>query len=158
LAGQLVGTMLLEGVLQGLIIWSLRYVLLAIGESPGGSPAALVWGSLLIFGIWVARAGNTAVGEVVSARLAHRVEVDAMQRVLAKLLTLSVRFFQQNSRADLLMAFYHDLKGVRAVTLGLGKIVLSTARLVGLGVAVWILSPMLAVIGLIAIPAGAVPV
>lgn len=80
-----------------------------------------------------------------------------MRQVIAKLLTLSVRFFDRSSQGDLIMASYFDLKGVRTVTLDVGAIVLHVSRLLGLVVVAWLLSPSLAVIGLITVPLGAVP-
>jgi subfamily B ATP-binding cassette protein MsbA len=56
------------------------------------------------------------------------------------------------------MSSYADLKGIRTVTLDLGIIVLSLARLLGLAVAAWTMSPKLAVIGLVAVPLGVIPV
>jgi subfamily B ATP-binding cassette protein MsbA len=76
---------------------------------------------------------------------------------LKKLLSLSVRFFDKKSKSDLIMASYFDLKGIRIVTLDIGNVVLYLSRLVGLAVVAWLLSPKLAVIGIITIPFGALP-
>ena len=146
-----------QGMLQGLFVWSLRYVLIALTEGDGTSYSAPVWGAALILGIWVLRATGTYVGEVVAARLARRVEIDSMQRLLAKLLTLSVRFFERNSQGDLVMTSYEDLKGVRTVTVAFGQIILSISRLVGLAVVAWMMSPKLAMVGLVTVPFAVVP-
>ncbi len=147
-----------QGVLQGLIVWALREVLRAFSSGGGVSLTALTLGSLLVFAIWLLRAFGTFAGELLAIRLARRVEIDSMQQVLAKLLTLSVRFFERSSQGDLVMASYTDLQGIRSVTLHVGTIVLSISRLAGLAVVAWLLSPKLALIGLVAAPLGVVPV
>src|SRR2546430_15897090 len=145
-----------QGALQGLLVWVLRDILRAFSQH-GSSLVALVRGAGLVFGVWMLRSMGTFVGDVVQARLAYRIEVDSMQNVLAKLLTLSVRFFERSSQGDLVMAAYQDLKGVRTVTLQLATIVLSLSRLAGLGVVAWFMSPKLAFIGLVALPLGMLP-
>ncbi len=147
-----------QGAIQGLIVWALRKVLLTFSSSGGASATALLAGAGLIFGLWLLRTFTTFVGEQTSANLAYRVEIEFMQKVLAKLLTLSVRFFERSSQGDLVMASYQDLKGIRTVTLDLGIIVLAFSRLLGLAVAAWVMSPKLAVIGLVVVPLGVLPV
>jgi len=145
-----------QGALQGLLVWVLRDILRAFSQH-GSSLVALVRGAGLVFGIWTLRSMGTFVGDVAQARLGYRIEVDSMQKVLARLLTLSVRFFERSSQGDLVMAAYQDLKGVRTVALQLATIVLSLSRLVGLGVVAWVMSPKLAFIGLVALPLGMLP-
>ena len=154
-AGFLVATVV-QGALQGLLVWTLRSVLLRFSEA-GVTTAAVVASALLVLGLWVLRAALVGAAEVLSANLAHRVEVRSMREVIAKLLTLSVRFFDRSSQGDLIMASYFDMKGVRTVTLDVGAIVLHVSRLIGLVVVAWVLSPSLAIIGLITVPLGAVP-
>jgi subfamily B ATP-binding cassette protein MsbA len=146
-----------QGILQGLLVWALREVLRALEGSAGHSIQVLAGGALAVLTLWVLRALSAAGSEVMSARLAHRVEIDSMQGVLAKLLVLPVRFFERNSEGDLAMSAYNDLKGIRTVTLDLAVIVLSLSRLTGLAVVAWMLSPTLALIGLVAAPLGALP-
>jgi hypothetical protein len=74
-----------QGLLQGLLIWGLRHVLLAF-ERTTISAAALLSGALLVFGLWLLRSLATFAGEVVQARLAERVEIASLQGLLAKLL------------------------------------------------------------------------
>lgn len=158
LATVLIGATLSQGVLQGLIVWALRHVLLTFSGGAGSSATALLWGAGLIFGLWLLRTATTYLGEEASVRLAYTVEITAMQQVLRKLLTMSVRFFERSSQGDLVMSSYQDLKGIRTVTLDLGLIVLAVSRLVGLAVAAWAMSPKLAIIGLVAVPLGVIPV
>lgn len=150
-------TTLLQGFLQGVLVWALRDVLRKFGANHSVTTLALSLSALLIFGIWSLRAVSTFIGEIVSARLAHTVEVSAMQQVIQKLLGLSVRFYDKNSQGDLVMASYFDLKGVRMVTLDVGNVVLFGSRILGLAVVAWLMSPKLALIGLLAVPIGAIP-
>jgi len=145
-----------QGALQGLLVWVLREVLRAFSQQ-GSSLTAFGYGAGLVLAVWMLRSAATFVGDVAQARLAYRVEVDSMQRVLARLLTLSVRFFERTSQGDLVMAAYQDLKGVRTVTMQLAAVVLSLSRLAGLSVVAWVISPMLAFIGLVALPLGMLP-
>lgn len=149
-------TTLAQGALQGLLVWSFRWVLVRFTEA-GVAVGVLAWGALLILGLWTLRALTTFAGEVFSVRLARRVEVDSLQRLLAKLLTLSVRFFERSSQGDLVTAVYRDLRGLRIVTLGLGTIVLASSRLLGLAVVAWLMSPKLALLGLVAVPLAVLP-
>ena len=146
-----------QGALQGVLVWALREVLLALSRSAGVGAAGLLAGATTIFVIWSLRALSTVIGELVSARLSQAVQTDAMVQVLGKLLTLSVRFFERNSQSDLVMTAFQDLRGLRTVTLSLGTIVLALSRLIGLGVAVWLMSPKLAIIGFVAVPLGVIP-
>ena len=154
-AGFLVAT-LLQGALQALLVWTLRGVLLRFSEA-GVTTAVVAACAVFVLGLWVLRAAMAGAAELVAAQLAHRVEVRSMREVIAKLLTLSVRFFDRSSQGDLIMASYFDLKGVRTVTLDVGSIVLHLSRLTGLVVVAWMMSPTLALIGLITVPLGAVP-
>jgi ABC-type multidrug transport system fused ATPase/permease subunit len=81
-----------------------------------------------------------------------------MSRVLEKLLTLSVGFFDKSSRGDLVMTAYNDARGVRTVTAQLGQLVLYLSQLGGLMVAAWVMSPKLALVGLLSVPLGLIPV
>ena len=146
-----------QGALQGFLVWVLREVLLVFSDTNAASFGTLTLGAGTILGVWILRALSTFAGEIASVSLGRRVEVDSMQRLLRKMLTLSIRFFERSSQADLVMASYADLKGVRTVTIALGTIILSMARLVGLGVVAWLMSPKLAIIGLVCIPLGVIP-
>jgi ABC-type multidrug transport system fused ATPase/permease subunit len=149
---------LVQGALQGAMIWALREVLLTLSRPGGVSHGALFLGALAVFTVWLLRSAGVFAAQMFSARLAHRVELDWMSRVLEKLLTLSVRFFDKSSRGDLVMTAYHDARSVRAVTLQLGQLVLYVSQLAGLMVAAWVMSPKLALIGLVSVPLGVLPV
>ncbi len=157
LAAVLLAATLSQGTLQGLIVWALRRVLLMFGEGNGGTTSIVALGAAIILGLWLLRVLTTFVGEQTSVRLAHKVEIESMQRVLNKLLTLSVRYYDRTSQGDFVMSSYDDLKAIRTVTLDLSVIVLAMSRLLGLVIVAWAMSPKLAVIGLVAIPLGMLP-
>ena len=157
LAGALLVTTVAQGVLQGLLLLALRQVLIGFSEGGRVNAAQLAIGAGVIFGIWLLRAASSSGGDVLSSLLADSVEIAAIKKVLAKLLTLSVRFFDKNSQEDIVLASYHDLKSIRNVTLAIGEMVQYGSRLVGLIVVAWTMSPQLAATGLILGPLGLLP-
>jgi len=148
---------LAQGALQGLLVWALREVLLMFSDAKVLTFSSALWAAFFIFIIWLLRAISTFIGELYSELLARRIEIDSMWQVLSKLLSLSVRFFDKNSQGNLVMSSYYDIERIRYVTISTGQIVLYTARLAGLGIAAWIISPKLAMAGLITVPLGVVP-
>ena len=152
-----VASAIAQGTFQGLVILAVHQVLLRLSDAGTVSSSNLVLGAVLIFGTWALRSVSTFAGELAQARLASRVEIELMQRVLAKLVRLSVRFFERSSQGDLVMASYRDLRGVRTVTLHVSSIILTLSRLIGLAVVVWVISPKLALIGFVAMPIGMLP-
>jgi ATP-binding cassette, subfamily B, bacterial MsbA len=157
LAATFLAATLAQGALQGGMVWALREVLIALSKPGGATLGALLGGALAVFAVWILRSLGVYAAQIFSARLAHRVEVEWMCRVLEKLLTLSVRFFDKSSRGDLAMTAYNDTKSVRTVTLQFGQLALYVSQLAGLMVAAWVMSPKLAVIGLVSVPLGVVP-
>ena len=146
-----------QGILQGLIIWVLRDVLLQLDKSGSATVKALLIGGLLVFGVWLLRAASTFAGQILSVRLAYGVQTESMYNMLAKMVKLSVGFYDRNSQGDLVVSAYNDLKGVRQCTLEVGNVVLHGARLLGLAVVAWFMSPKLALIGLVLVPIGLIP-
>jgi ATP-binding cassette, subfamily B, bacterial MsbA len=157
LAGSFLAATALQGTLQGLLIWALRVVLEMLSKQGAHSGSVLFKGAVVVLSVWLLRSLSAFAAELLSIRLAHRVEIESMLETLDKLLRLSLRFFERHSQADVVMASYYDLKGVRAVTLELGRMVLYVSQLVGLAVAAWFMSRTLAVIGLVAVPLGVLP-
>jgi ABC-type multidrug transport system fused ATPase/permease subunit len=157
LAGAFLTTTLVQGTLQGLLIWTLRHVLESFGTPQGVAAGALLTGALMILAVWVLRSFSTFAAETLSVHLAYRVETESMLEILTRLLKLSIRFFDRTSQADVVMASYYDLKGIRAVTLEVGKAVLYLSQLAGLAAAAWLMSPSLAIIGLVSVPLGVLP-
>src|SRR6266513_6002343 len=126
-----------QGALQGAMVWALREVLLAHSRPGGVSGGALVVGALAVFTVWLLRSGGVFAAQMLSARLAYRVELEWLTRVLEKLLTLSVRFFDKTRGGDLVMTAYTDAQRVRMITLQLGQLGLYITQPVGLLVATW---------------------
>jgi ABC-type multidrug transport system fused ATPase/permease subunit len=158
LASGLIAAVLIQGVLQGLLIWAIRNVLIALSAGEDASTLAVrIAGALLIFGIWLMRAGSAYLADSLAMRLATRVEIGAMYDVLEKLLGLPIAFFDRHSQGDLVMASYHDLKGIRATVVEVGRLILYISQVAGLAVAAMLLSPQLALVGMLTVPLGAVP-
>ena len=146
-----------QGALQGGMVWTLREVLIELGKPRSGMGAVILGGALAVLTVWLARSVAVYVALMFAARLASRAELDWMRRVLEKLLTLSVRFFDKSSRGDLVMTAYNDTRSVRQVTIQSGQVVLYGATFAGLLIAAWMMSPKLTLIGLVCAPLSAVP-
>jgi ATP-binding cassette, subfamily B, bacterial MsbA len=148
---------ILQGVFQSLLISALRNSLLAFSYAGVVPFSELLSASLVIFAVWVALSVSHYTGEIASISLSQRIEVESMMKVLSKLLKLPVRFFDKNSQGNVVMSSYFDLKGIRNITLEVGKLILFLTRVVGLAAAAWMMSPKLALIGLITVPFGSLP-
>jgi UDP-N-acetylglucosamine 4,6-dehydratase len=146
-----------EGLFQGLLVWALRRALVIFSDPQSIELGGLTLAALLIFGVSMAQAATEFLAQVMSVRIANRVEIDWMWRVLSKILTLPIRFFDKHSQGDLIMAAYQDLQGIRGVTEELGKSILYVARLLGLAAVAFILSPKLTIVGFVAVPLVAIP-
>lgn len=155
-AGMVVAT-LSQGVLQGLLLLALRDILMGFSSAGHATIQSLVFGATVIYAIWLLRAGGSSASEMLSARLADSVEIAAIKRVLSKLLTLSVRFFDKNRQEDIVLAAYHDLKSLRNITLAIGELFMHGSRLAGLIVVAFLMSPKLAAIGFVLGPLGLLP-
>lgn len=148
------GATVIQGSLQGLLIWALRKALL---DFSGAGAVSLAKVALSIFSIWLLISLSAYIAEVMSMSLGHRVEIGTMRQVLSKLLKLSVSFYDRHSHGNFVMSAYYDLKGIRAATLEVGKIILYVTRLAGLAAAAWVMSPKLALVSLLVVPLGAIP-
>ena len=144
LAGLFLAATVAQGALQGLIIWALRAVLISFSGAHGMASTSLFGPAMGILGILVLQSTCVYVAEVLSAKLGYSVEVESMLEVLTKLLRLEMRFFDRHSQGDVVMSSYYDLKGIRSVTMEIGKAILYISRLAGLGVVAWLMSPKLA--------------
>jgi ABC-type multidrug transport system fused ATPase/permease subunit len=158
LAVAFVLAVLSQGFLQGLLIWAIRNVLVTLSTAgPTTTAPVRLEGALIIFVIWLLRAAGAMTADALAIKLATRVEHGWMFDVLRKLLDLPIAFFDRHSQGDLVMAAYHDLKGIRSSTLEVGRMVLYLSQLGGLGVAAVMLSPQLALVGMLTVPLGAIP-
>ena len=157
LAVMFLAATLAQGALQGVMVWALREVLITLSKPQGLGGSVLVVGALAVLTVWTVRSAAVYAAQLFAARLACRVEFAWLGLVLEKLLTLSVRFFDKSSRGDLVMTAYNDTRGVRAVTLCFGQLVLYLSQLGGLLVAAWAMSPKLTLMGVFFVPLGALP-
>lgn len=148
---------LAQGFLQGLLIWAIRNVLVALSKPGAASDGLQLEAAGLIFLVWLIKAASVLAADSTAMKLATRVEHGWMYEVLEKLLGLPIAFFDRHTQGDLVMAAYHDLKGVRACTLEVGRVILYLSQLAGLGVAAVLMSPKLALIGMVTVPLGAIP-
>src|SRR5437773_4448571 len=73
---------LAQGALQGAMVWALREVLIALSRPGGVGQGVLVVGALAVFTVWLLRSGRVFAAQMFSARLAYRVELDSLTRVL----------------------------------------------------------------------------
>jgi subfamily B ATP-binding cassette protein MsbA len=145
-----------QGALQGLLVWVLRRVLLLL-DSAEVAAGTMAVTAILVFGIWTLRSASAYMGEVVQVRLAWQIAIRYVRKVVARLLRLSVRFFERSSEGDLLVAAWQDVAALRITATQVGTIMLAASRVLGLAVAAVILSPMLAVVGLVTVPIALLP-
>jgi subfamily B ATP-binding cassette protein MsbA len=145
-----------QGVVQALLIWALRNVLIAFSD-PTRSTHPFVTGAALILAVWMLRSASVLAGETLSVTLSYRVELESIWQALSKLLRMPIRFFDENSHGSLVINCYQDIKGIRAVTFEVGRMVLHISQLSGLAVVAWLMSPQLTLVGLIAVPLAVFP-
>lgn len=148
---------LIQGSLQGLFIWILKEILVIYSEAEAITVQLAALSALAIFGVWVFRSVNVYAAAIASVRLSQRVTIDTTMEVVGKLLRLPVRFFLQHSQGSLIRSTFGDVSMVRSVVESVLKTALHLFTLFGLAVAAWVMSPKLALIGLLAIPFGVLP-
>jgi ATP-binding cassette, subfamily B, bacterial len=96
-------------------------------------------------------------GQVVEQRLIRDLELGVMERLTRHLLSLSIDFFDRSSPGDLVVALRQDITRLRTVAAAQARMVFEAAQAAGLiGAAVW-LSPKLALLSLVLVPALAWP-
>jgi subfamily B ATP-binding cassette protein MsbA len=145
-----------QGIIQGLLIWALRNVLIAF-SSPEHPSHPFVTGAALILVIWMLRSVSALAAEMLSVNVSYGVELESLCEALSRLLRLPIRFFDETSHGNLVMNCHQDIKGVRAVTFEVGRVVLHLSQLTGLATVAWMLSPELSLIGFVAVPLAAFP-
>src|SRR6267143_5150073 len=67
---------LVQGTLQGAMVWALRQVLIALSRPGGVGRGVLLVGALAVFAVWLLRSAAVFAAQLFSARLAYRVELD----------------------------------------------------------------------------------
>lgn len=161
----------LMSVLRALFTWAAVYLiqqfLAGILGGSGGVAAALTdrWGASAALYVLAATLGGTYVlsgavsyrGQVVEQRLIRDLEVDVVERLTRHLLSLSVDFFDRTTPGDLVVTLRQDVTKLRNVIAAQARMLFDAAQAIGLvGAAVW-LSPKLAFLTLVAVPALAAP-
>jgi len=161
----------LMSVLRALFTWAAVYLiqqfLAGILGGSGGVAAALTdrWGASAALYVLAATLGGTYVlsgavsyrGQVVEQRLIRDLEVDVVERLTRHLLSLSVDFFDRTTPGDLVVTLRQDVAKLRNVIAAQARMLFDAAQAIGLvGAAVW-LSPKLAFLTLVAVPALAAP-
>ena len=101
IAAAFLGATLVQGAIQGLLIWALRHVLESFSKQGDLTVRLVLANGLAIFSVWLLRSLSVFTAETMSVQLSHRVEIRSMLEVLSKLLRLSVRFFDRNHQARL---------------------------------------------------------
>ncbi len=152
----LLGTAL-QGVFQALLVWGLRQAILLFSTSEGGSITTLLVASGIILVFSLLQSIGTFIAELTSVQLGHRIEIESMWRLLAKVLTLPVRYFEKSNQGDMVMGSYQDIQGLRWATEEAGRAILYSTRLASLAVVAVLISPKLAFIGFVAVPLIALP-
>lgn len=95
---------------------------------------------------------------VVQQRIVKVLELGLMERLIRRMLTLSVQFFDRHSQGDLIQAVRQDVSWVRESVMSAARIFLEGTLAIGLLVtAVW-MSPRLAFWALFVLPLAALPV
>ncbi|MEP7286101.1 MAG: ABC transporter ATP-binding protein [Chloroflexota bacterium] len=148
---------LTQALFQALLVWALQHALLTFSDSSAMDFGYLTLICIAIFAISIIQSIGTYVAELMSMRIAYRVQTDSMRKLYAKTLSLPVRYFEKNSQGDLIMASFQDLSGIRQITEEVGRTIVFVTRLSGLALAAVLISPKLALVGFVAIPLVAAP-
>src|SRR5437879_12745981 len=85
---------LTQGTLQGGMVWALRQVLIMLNGPGGVNRRVLLVGALAVCAVWLVRSAGVYAAQVLAGRLASRVELEWMRRVLGKLLAVVVGSFE----------------------------------------------------------------
>ena len=148
---------LIQGALQGAFIWVLREILIIYSEADSLDMRLVMVSAIGVFVVWLIRSANVYLAQLASIKLAQRIMVDMILSVVAKMLSLPVRFFMEHSHGRLIFAAFQDVARLRAIVVDVGQMVLHAFTLLGLSITALVLSPKLALIGYIAVPLGILP-
>ncbi len=123
-----------------------------------GAPAALGVVAGLLFASYLLESRLRYDNRVTQQRIVKVVELSLMQRLVDHLLTLSVGFFDSHSSGDILQAVRHDVTRLRNVITAAGGMLLESFVALGLILGALLVSPELAVLGLVVLPAVLLPI
>ncbi|MEM7584964.1 MAG: ABC transporter ATP-binding protein [Acidobacteriota bacterium] len=139
----------------------------ALGEAEGlgrrlaelfGGPVALAVVASLLFASYLLESWLRYDNKVTQQRIVKVVELSLMRRLIDHLLTLSVPFFDNHSSGDVLQAVRHDVTHLRHVITALGGMLLESFVALGLILGAFLVSPELAVLGLLVLPMVLLPI
>ena len=142
-------------VIEGSTLGALSYMLEPLFDRvfDGGSPGALWLVGGAIFGLFALRATTSLISKTLLARVSQRVAAQMQSQLLAHLLRLDMRFFQENSPGALIERVQGDTAAVQgiwiAVLSGIGRDVVA---LVGLLVVAITIDPWWTLAALIGTP------
>jgi subfamily B ATP-binding cassette protein MsbA len=128
----------------------------SLAEAIGAGAAIAVVG-VLLFAVQFAASLLAYENQITQQRIGQALELTLMGRLLERLLSLSIPFFDRQRPGDILQAVRQDVGQLRIIFRALSSIVFEGVLVVGLvGVTVW-LSPWLALWALLAVPAASLP-
>ncbi len=129
----------------------------ALADSVGASAALWIVASLLVL-TYLGAALMSYDNTVVQQRIVKILELGLMERLIRRMLTLSVLFFDRHSQGDLIQAVRQDVSMVRQSVVSFARMFLDGTLAIGLLVtAVW-MSPRLAFWALLVLPLAAFPI
>jgi subfamily B ATP-binding cassette protein MsbA len=123
-----------------------------------GHAAALLAAAAVLLAAQLAQSACNYHNAVAQLRIARTVELGLMSELVAHLLAQSVPFFDRQSHGDLVQAVRHDVTRVRLTVRALGQMIVEAVILCALVAAATSMSPLLALLSLVVIPAAVVPV
>lgn len=122
-----------------------------------GQGAALWLLAGLMLAAHVAAAAASFDNQVTQQRVARALELRTMERLLHKVLSLSLSFFERQSHGDVMQAVRHDIGALRQTVLGAATMVIDLTVLVGLAATAVSISPALSFWVLVALPLATIP-
>ena len=123
------------------------------------SAGAGLWTAVLLLLVaFLGAALLTYDSRITEQRIVKVIELGTMERLIGKLLGLSVGFFDRRTHGDLIQSVRQDVTQLRMVTLSVANLVLEALQAAGLMVAAILLSPTLALWAFFLVPLAAAPV
>ena len=123
-----------------------------------GPSAMLAVTAVLLFGTYVLSGALFYDNQITQQRIVKRLELGVMERVIRHLLTLSIPFFDRQSSGDILQAVRQDIVELRRVVIAITNVFAEGALTVALLAGATIVSPLLALWGLVLLPLALLPV
>lgn len=168
LVARFVAMSLMRAVLTTAGIYLLQQFLAGVlGGAPGiasviaarWDPTTALWAVAAALTLcYLLTSAVTYDSQIVEQRIIRVVELGVMERLTQHLLTLSVDFFDRHTHGDLVLAMRQDVSRLRTVLSAQARIVFEFSQAIGLIAAAFWLSPKLAFLSIVALPAMVLPV